>query len=173
LNVNDLSYLAAAAGAVSSIAAVRWSSRQLNIQDKPLLRGLAAGTAILIGCLSYFLIGFALSLVRPAHQADIFIELRQGFGFGTKIITAATIATTTFYYYHSRRKPRPIDPPEAGVRERLLRARADIQQRIDGLQASPVLNYRGGIPERDLIIEGLREKLSEIDGALLKLAQTE
>jgi hypothetical protein len=83
---------------------------------------------------------------------------------------AASIAANTFYHYRSRGKPRPVEPTAGGVREQ---ARADIQQRIEDLQGSPVLNYRGGIPEPDLIIEGLREKLSEIDDALSKLGPTE
>lgn len=171
-NVNDVSYVADAAGAVSAIAAVRWSRHRLDIQGKPPSRGLATAAAVLVGYASYYLIGFALSLVQPAHQADLLIELRHGFGFGTKIIMAAAITATTFYFYRSRRQARPIDPSE-GVRERLLRERADIEQRIEGLQASPVLNYRGGIPQPDLIIEGLLEKLGEIDDALSKLAPTE
>ena len=134
---------------------------------------------MLVGCLSYFLIGFALSLMQPAHQADLLSELAQGIGFGTKIIMAATIVAT-FYYHGSRKKLDPMVPPdaqvsdpavppEAGVRERLQRERADIERRIESLQASPVHDYRGGIPQPDLIIEDLREKLSEIDDALSQL----
>ena len=171
--MNDVSYLASAAGAFSSIAAVRWHRNQLDVQGKPLLRGLASGMAILVGSFCYFLIGFALSLTQPAHPANLFTEVRHDFGSAAKIIIAATIAATTFYYYRAHGKPRSVDPPEGGVRERLLRARADIQRRIEGLQSSPVLNYRGGIPQPDLIIEGLRDKLAEIDDALSKLPPTE
>jgi len=174
-NVNDvshISYVAGAAGAVSAIGAVRWSRYRLDIRDKPLSRGLATAAAVLVGCAAYYLIGFALSLAQPAHQAELLGELRRDFAFATKVIMAAAIAAATCYYYRSRRQATPIDPSE-GVRERLLRARADIQNRIEGLQASPVLNYRGGIPQPDLIIEGLRDKLSEIDDALSRLAPTE
>jgi hypothetical protein len=50
-----------------------------------------------------------------------------------------------------------------------LKARGDIQRRIENLKTSPVLNYRGGIPEPDLIIEELTEKLKEIEAALATL----
>src|SRR5262249_25501523 len=88
-----------------------------------------------------------------------------------KLVMAATIAVT-LHSFRPGRKPRPIDT-SGSVRERLLRARAEIQQRIEGLHASPVLNYRGGIPEPDLIIEGLTERLAEIDEALSKLGPAE
>jgi hypothetical protein len=47
-----------------------------------------------------------------------------------------------------------------------LDARTDIQQRIEVLQSSPVLSYRGGIPEPDILIEELTENLGEIESAL-------
>jgi hypothetical protein len=170
--VTGLSYLADAAGVFSSIAVLRSIRGRLNNPAKPLVRGLVAAAAGLIGCLAYFLVGFALWLALPAHPADTLIELQQGFGLGSRIIMAATIAAT-FHYYRLRKETRPIKPPEGGVRERLLRARADIQQRIEDLRASPVLNYRGGIPQPDLIIEGLNDRLAEIDDALSKLGPSE
>jgi len=171
--VNGLSYVADAAAVLASIAAVRWSRGHLDIHHKPLRRGLAVAAAVLIGCLCYFLVGFALSLAQPAHQADLLIELRQTFPTGVKLILGASLAANAFCHFHARRQAAPIEPIESGVRQRLLRARADIERRIESVHASPVLDYRGGVPQTDLIVEGLRERLSEIDDALSRLEPTD
>lgn len=47
-----------------------------------------------------------------------------------------------------------------------MKARDDIQSRIEILQKDAVPNYGGGIPEPGMIIEKLTEKLKKIDAAL-------
>ena len=173
-SLNGLSYVADAAGVVSSVAIVRWTRVGLNIPNKALSRALVAAIAVLIGWLAYFLVGFGLSFLQPTHQAALLTELGRDIGFATKIIMAATIAAT-FYYYRSRKNPKLVEgginpkPVEGDVRDRLQQARANIERRIESLQASPVNDYRGGVPQPDLIIEGLREELGEIDDALSQL----
>jgi hypothetical protein len=59
--------------------------------------------------------------------------------------------------------------PEGSVRQRLLNARAEILRHIESLKSSPVNDYRGGIPEPDILIKGLIDNLKEIDSALATL----
>ena len=165
--MENLSYVAAVAGSLVSVSIVRWTYRRFDVDGKRLLRGAVAGAAIVIGSVAYFLLGYIFLLVRPEQEQQIWAALRNGFGIGVKIILFATIVSA---FWLSRPKVIATQKqPEGSVRQRLLDARADIHKRIEALQASPVLNYRGGIPQPDLLIEELVKKLDEINRALATL----
>lgn len=162
--MQGIAYLAAIGGSIASILIARLTFRRFDIGGKRLARAAVAGGAILAGCLAYFVFGLLLLLLHPEHSQQNWSDLYGGFGGGSRIIMFATIATVL---WRPRSKTKAVqNHPEQSVRERLLKARGDIQERIENLQASPVLNYRGGIPEPDIIIEELTEKLKEIDAAL-------
>jgi hypothetical protein len=163
--MEDLAYLAAFAGCVVSAFAARWIIRRSNMSSSRLKRVIAGMGGVLAGSVAYFLVGVLLALVRPEHSQQIVATIRSGYGLGSKLIMFAAIIVT-----FGRVTTKTIEPqPEGDVRERLLKARSDIQSRIEGLQTHPVLDYRGGVPERDLIIEELVEKLKEIEAALATL----
>jgi hypothetical protein len=123
--------------------------------------------AVLVGSATYFFLGFIFLLIRPEHAQEIWPAIRHGFGIGSKIILFGSIA---YAFSLSRSKIIPAQQqPEGSVRQQLLNAHADIRQRIEVLQSSPVFDYRGGIPEPDILIEELAEELKEIDGALATL----
>jgi hypothetical protein len=123
-----------------------------------------AGAGFLVGSIVYFVLGFIFLFIRPEHAHQIGAAIGDGFGVGFKIISAATLVCV--FALSSRKNITHQKQPGGSVRQQLLNARADIQQRIEVLQSSPVHNYRGGIPLPDILIEELAENLKEIDIAL-------
>jgi hypothetical protein len=166
-NMENLSYVATVGGSLVSILIIRWTYGHFDISGKRLVRSVVVGGAVLVGSATYFFLGFIFILIRPEHTQEILTAILHGFGIGSKIILFGSMASA---FALSRPKIIPAQKqPEGSVRQRLLNARGDIRQRIEILQSSPVFDYRGGIPEPDILIEELAEELKEIDGALATL----
>jgi hypothetical protein len=167
METDGLPYIAAAGGSLISIMFIRRTFRRFDIGGKWLGRAVVAAAGILAGSITYFFLGFIFPLARPDLALQIKSAIHSGFGIGAKIISGASVACVLWF---SRRKNVVAEKqPEGSVRQRLLNARADILRRIESLKLSPVHDYRGGIPEPDILIEGLREKLNEIDSAIATL----
>lgn len=114
----------------------------------------------------------------PVLLAPLFFPVRGETMLATVPFTffAAPLAIWFWAFVFMRGLPwsQPaMSKPKGSIREQLLKARADIQQRIEALQSSPVSSNRGGVLESDIIIEGLAEKLREIDIALASLKSDE
>lgn len=167
METDGLPYIAAAGGSLISILAISRTFRWFDIGEKWLGRAVVAAAGILAGSITYFLLGFIFPLIRPDLAPQIKSAIHGGFGIGAKIISVASVACVLRF---SRRKiVTTPKQPKGSVRQQLLNARAEIQRRIESLKSSPVNDYRGGIPEPDILIEGLIDKLNEIDSALATL----
>lgn len=161
--MDGLPFVAAAGGAFVSVVILRWAFCRYNIRGRRLLGGIAVAGALYVGCLVYFALGFLFVMIRPDHSQEVWTALRLGFRTSGSIILLTTLAASRPFW-----KPiEPAAPHKTGgnVRERLLKARADLEARIEQVRSSP-LNYRGGLPETDVILEELADNLSQIDAAL-------
>jgi hypothetical protein len=163
--MNDLSYLAAVVGGLGAAVVIRWAFRRYAIGgSRRLLGGVITAGASYVGLVIYFAAGFVFVMIHPDQSQKIWAALGHGLrSSGHIVLFIAIIAAALF---RVRAKPTPNKEPEPDVRRRLLQARADIEQRIERLQSRPVMNYRGGVPETDLIVEELTESLKEIDAVL-------
>jgi hypothetical protein len=169
--MENLSYVAAVGGSVVSVLLVRWTYRRFDIGGKRLVRGVVAGGAILVGSFVYWSLSYVFVLVQPGHEQQIWAANREASGIAVKIILSATIVSALWLS-----RPKIVATqrqPEGSVRQRLLNGRAEILQQIENLRSSPVLNYRGGIPQPDFLIQELTKKLTEIDSALATMGPDE
>jgi hypothetical protein len=164
-DMNDLSYLAAVAGGLGAAVIIRWAFRRYAIGgSRRLLGGVVIAGASYVGLVIYFAAGFVFVMIHPDQSQKIWAALGHGLrSSGHIVLFIAIIAGALF---RIRATPAPPKEPEGNVRERLLKARADLEARIEQVQSSPVMNYRGGVPETDIIVEELAESLKEIDAAL-------
>jgi hypothetical protein len=162
--MDDISYVAAVGASIVAGLILWWACGRYQSR---ITRALFSVITIFVGFLVYFLLGILFIVMRPgiAHETGLAIN------HGLKVLTTMLLAVNAaILALRSKARKKAVQKqPEGDVRERLLKARGDIQRRIENLKTSPVLNYRGGIPEPDLIIEELTEKLKEIEAALATL----
>jgi hypothetical protein len=160
--MDNISYVAGVGASVVFGSILWWAYGRFQSR---LTKVLFSVGVFIVAMVVYFALGIAFMMARPERMHETGAAIAHGlktFAF-MAIFVQATIMSR-------RTKTKAVQKqPQGSVRERLLKARGDIQGRIENLQASPVLNYRGGIPEPDMIIEGLTEKLKEIDAALATL----
>lgn len=163
--MDDLPYLAVVGGGAVSVVLARWAFRRYDLGGRRLLGGLVVVGAVYVGCLIYFVLGFLFVMVRPDQTHEIWAALGHGLRSCGFLMLAATMAACTSF--RARSKPAaPPRKPEGNVRQHLLQARGDLEARIERVRSSPVMNYRGGVAETDLIVEQLADKISEIDAVL-------
>ncbi|MGB7034165.1 MAG: hypothetical protein WBD71_01460 [Xanthobacteraceae bacterium] len=151
-----------------SVVVVRWMCRRYDVAGRRGLQALFAAIGGVAGVTAFFLLGPVFALIHPARAREIGAAIGHGARIGSAIIMVATLSCIRFY---ARPKPQAPAKPKGDVREQLLKAREQIQWRIEGVQSNPQYNYRGGVPETDVIISELAEKLAEIDKVLAELDQ--
>lgn len=160
--MDDISYVAGVGASVVFGAILWWAFGRFQSRLK---KALFHACACIVAIILYFALGIAFMMARPERMH----ETGAAIAHGLKIFAFMAIFVQAIIMSWRAKTKAVQKQPEGSVRELLLNTRGDIQRRIENLQTSPVFNYRGGIPEPDIIIEELTEKLKEVDAALAAL----